>query len=132
MMRNVYRGLLRLHPRDFRREFAAEMLWIFDETAAYEGASRLVTDGFISLFRQWVFRNGAWKLAVGALAALAQLFLLSGLASLRGDGPRVRALPTTIEPADIAFSQGLLLVFVLLVGFIGFLGVLRARTASRH
>ena len=132
MIRSVYRGLLRLHPRDFRREFADEMLWIFDETAAREGALRLFADGFVSLFRQWMWRNGGWKLAIGALAAMAQLLLLSGLTSLRGDGPRVRALPKTIAPADIAFSQGLLLIFVLLVGFIGFLGVLRARTASRH
>ena len=132
MIRSVYRTLLWLHPREFRREFAAEMLWIFDESAATEGSLRLCGDGFASLVRQWVWRNGAWKLAIGALAAMAQLLLLSGLASLRGDGPRVRALPKTIEPADIAFSQGLLLIFVLLVGFIGFLGVLRARTASRH
>lgn len=29
---NLYRCLVRLHPAAFRREFANEMLWIFEET----------------------------------------------------------------------------------------------------
>jgi len=132
MTRTLYRSLLRLHPAAFRREFAAEMLWIFDETSA-EGSLPLIADGFVSLLRQWVWRHGAWKLAAGALAATLQLLLLSSLASFSvSGGSVVRALPASLHSSDIAFSQGLLLIFVLLVGFIGFLGVLRARTASRH
>ena len=32
-MRTLYRYLVHLHPPAFRREFAAEMIWIFDEAA---------------------------------------------------------------------------------------------------
>jgi hypothetical protein len=49
--RFAYRLLLRLHPAGFRDEFAAEMLWIYDEECQ-EGAGHLFLDGAISLLRQ--------------------------------------------------------------------------------
>jgi hypothetical protein len=133
MMRSVYRSVLWLHPPAFRRQFAGEMLWIFDEAAAAEGALSLIADGVLSLLRQWVWGAGGWKLAAGALLATLQLLAISGLANVVNSGPYLgRRLPQSLAVDDIAFSQGLLPVFVMLVGFIGFLGVLRARTASRH
>jgi hypothetical protein len=62
MMRTIYGALLGLHPREFRRKFAAEMMLIFEEQAATEGAMRLIGDGVRSLGRQWLLRSGAWKL----------------------------------------------------------------------
>ena len=132
MTRSLYRSLLWLHPPAFRRQFAGEMLWIFDEAAAAEGAARLIADGIVSLLRQWVLGWGAWKIAVAAAVALAQLLVLSGLAHIPRDPLPQYGVPQSLHSGDIAFSQGLLLIFVLLVGFIGFLGVLGARTSSRH
>jgi len=65
MIRSLYRCLLWLHPPAFRQQFAGEMLWIFDEAAATEGAAPLLFDGVISLVRQWAIGSGTWKVAAG-------------------------------------------------------------------
>jgi D-alanyl-D-alanine carboxypeptidase len=57
--RLFYRCLLRLHPAAFRREFADEMLWIFDQIAEKQRTAPLFADAAASLARQWVLR-GAW------------------------------------------------------------------------
>src|SRR5437764_7962513 len=73
MTRAIYRSLLHLHPRDFRRQFAGEMLWIFDEASSSEGAWVLFLDVVISVARQWLARSGAWKVAVALIGALLQV-----------------------------------------------------------
>jgi hypothetical protein len=74
-MRTFYRFLLWLHPPVFRREFAGEMLWIFDQAAESQGTAALFFDGLGSLARQWLLRSGWWKIAVAlALAALEVTF----------------------------------------------------------
>jgi hypothetical protein len=73
MTRILYRWLLWLHPPIFRREFAGEMLWIFDEAAAAEGVATLFGDACVSLARQWLLRSGAWKVAVALAGALFQV-----------------------------------------------------------
>ena len=70
MTRRLYRKLIRLHPASFRREFEAELLWIFDEMSP-SGFARLFTDGLLSLVRQWLIRQGIWK----AIAAATGGFL---------------------------------------------------------
>jgi D-alanyl-D-alanine carboxypeptidase len=60
ILRSLYRWLLHLHPSAFRQRFAEEMLWIFDEAAATQGAPRLFADAFISLMRQWIVRPESW------------------------------------------------------------------------
>lgn len=55
-LRGVYVALLRLHPKAFRQRFAEEMLWIFDQAAAEQGAGRLLLDALTSLARQWLVR----------------------------------------------------------------------------
>jgi hypothetical protein len=107
------------------------MLCIFDEAASCEGSLHLLGDGAISLFRQWVLGCGAWKVLAAASVAAMQLLFFSQLAIIRG-GPANRPPSMPYHYYDFEFSRALLLVFVLLVGLIGFLGVLRARTASRH
>jgi hypothetical protein len=63
--RSLYRYLVWLHPPAFRRQFAEEILWIFDETAE-EGVFPLFADCLMSLLRQWLVRSDVWKLAAGA------------------------------------------------------------------
>ncbi len=76
MIRWLYRWLLWLHPPAFRRQFADEMLWIFDEESS-RGVTRLFADGLVSLARQWLVRSGVWKLLPAAAGGL--LTLLAGL-----------------------------------------------------
>jgi hypothetical protein len=73
MIRLLYRCFLCLHPPAFRRQFAGEMLWIFDETAPEAARWALLLDGFLSLVRQWLFRSGAWKLLAAGVGALVQI-----------------------------------------------------------
>jgi len=84
MTRNLYRWLLWLHPPAFRREFAGEMLWIFEEAAA-EGVAPLFADGLISLLRQWLLRSGPWKLAAAVIGGLVEVTAggLGGLMFMR-------------------------------------------------
>jgi hypothetical protein len=71
ILRLLYTLLLWFHPPSFRRRFAGEMLWIFEETAAREGAWQLLADGFASLLRQWFLRSGAvWKVPLAAAGGL--------------------------------------------------------------
>src|SRR5258707_10549253 len=56
MFRSLYRLLLYLHPPLFRKRFAEEMLWIFDEAAETQGVLRLFADAFVSLLRQSAVR----------------------------------------------------------------------------
>ena len=72
-MRLLYRILLWLHPPAFRRQFADEMLWIFDETAGAAALWMLLGDALISLARQWLFRSGAWKLLAAGAGGFVQI-----------------------------------------------------------
>ena len=73
--RRAYRFLLALHPKAFQEEFAAEMLWIFDEESAKRCAMPLFSDALFSLGRQWVTGGGSREPAVKpARVAAAQLF----------------------------------------------------------
>jgi hypothetical protein len=71
--RALYRCLVWMHPPVFRREFAGEMLWIFDEAVQSEGAGPLFLDGFVSLARQWLLRSGVWKVLAALGGALFQV-----------------------------------------------------------
>ena len=84
MTRILYRWLLWLHPPAFRREFAGEMLWIFEEASA-EGVAPLFADGLISLLRQWLLRSGPWKLAAAVIGGLVEVTAggLGGLMFMR-------------------------------------------------
>jgi hypothetical protein len=73
MTRALYRCLLQLHPPAFRRQFAGEMLWIFEEASASEGAAALFADGLVSLARQWLLRSGSWKVIAAVVGALLEV-----------------------------------------------------------
>lgn len=68
--RALYIALIHLHPPAFRRQFSGEMIWVFEEARQSEGAFNLVTDAFASLLRQWLLRNGTWKVAVAVVGGL--------------------------------------------------------------
>jgi hypothetical protein len=57
LARRLYVVLLRLHPGWFSRDFADEMLRVFDEAAETYGAGWLLCEAAISLGRQWVWRS---------------------------------------------------------------------------
>ena len=67
MSRSLYRCLVQLHPPAFRRQFAPEMLWIFDEVADHDARIELFTDALTSLARQWIVRWAIQKLLIGEL-----------------------------------------------------------------
>ena len=94
MTRALYRVLLWLHPPAFRRAFAGEMLWIFDEIRGAAALWMLFPDAAASLARQWVLRAGAWKLLAACVGGLLQITLgglIFGLFhELHGTGQLVR------------------------------------------
>jgi hypothetical protein len=73
MSRTLYASLLRLHPPAFRRQFATEMLWIFDEAIVSEGALVLLLDLLISVARQWLVRSAVWKVALALIGGALQV-----------------------------------------------------------
>jgi hypothetical protein len=73
MKRLFYQWLLWLHPPQFRREFAGEMLWIFESSVESDGAAGLFYDGLRSLGRQWLLRSGSWKIGVALAGAVLQV-----------------------------------------------------------
>src|SRR2546426_5347892 len=74
----LYRCLLRLHPPSFQRQFAQQMLCIFDEAAAREGVVRLFADGLASLARQWLVRWALQKFLLGEIALARSPGLIPG------------------------------------------------------
>ncbi len=68
MLRSIYLSLLRLHPSRFRREYAEEMLWIFDQTISSGRRARFLADGLLSLVRQWAYLGGHGEQAEASVA----------------------------------------------------------------
>ena len=100
MTRALYRWLLWLHPPAFRREFAGEMLWIFEE-AAPQGVAPLFGDALISLLRQWLLRSGQWKLAAALIGGMIEVTAggLGGLMFMRAQmTAHLSAAPLTPPP----------------------------------
>jgi hypothetical protein len=77
-MRFLYALLISLHPPCFRKRFAQEMLWIFDEAANLWGAGSLFRDAMLSLLRQWLIRSELWKWLVAGIAGVVPLILAFG------------------------------------------------------
>jgi len=108
MTRSLYRGLVWLHPRAFRREFGDEMLWIFDEASTF-GASSLFTDGVISLLRQWLLRTRIWTLAAATAGGILQVSLGGAVMLLHG---RLNLRKATVVNPDVLVTEELLHVTV--------------------
>ena len=106
MSRAIYRSLLWLHPAAFRDRFAAEMLWLYDETVGSEGAAALLADGFASLVRQWLTRRLTWKVAAAVIGGMLEVGLVLAL-SRGGYSDRARAANRVSETATSIDSDGL-------------------------
>jgi hypothetical protein len=79
MTRALYTCVLWLHPPAFRRRFADEMLWIFEEASESHGIFPLFTDSFLSLIRQWMLHSPIWKVALAGMGGLLELIFASYL-----------------------------------------------------
>jgi fatty acid desaturase len=77
-MKRMYRFLLWLHPAAFRRQFAEEMLWIFDEAIDSWGIVSLFSDATVSLVRQRLLRSGLWVWVVAGIAGIIPLIIAFG------------------------------------------------------
>jgi hypothetical protein len=77
-MRFLYAVLISLHPPSFRKRFAQEMLWIFEEAANSWGAASLLRDAILSLLRQWLIRSDLWKWLVAGIAGVVPLIIAFG------------------------------------------------------
>lgn len=95
-LRILYMALLRFHPKPFRKRFADEMLWIFDQAVAEGGAMRLFTDALTSLARQWLLRPDCGEKPLAAAGAHA-----------RG-GPSFQCLEDTRPRFGVLVQGGLL------------------------
>jgi hypothetical protein len=108
MLRRAYVWILRLHPRSFRKDFADEMLLIFDELAASAARPRLAEikllgDGIVSFIRQRALRPEFQRTA----AVAAPTPPLS-------DGVPVFYVIGSFKPRPTALAQGLILSIAVL------------------
>jgi hypothetical protein len=94
MMRAFYRLMILLHPPAFRRRFADEMLWIFEEGTREGGAAGFFADGLASLGKQWVTNRAVWTIAAIVLGNLP--FLVFAFFPHRA--PARNAVPPTLMP----------------------------------
>ena len=95
MRRATYRCLLALHPAPFRRKFAGEMLWVFDQAAQDRAAAGFCFDLGQSLVRRWLRERLLW-IAGGAVGGgVLMLLWMSAIA------PRIRATRTVLEMDDL-------------------------------
>ncbi len=104
----LYRFLVRLHPPAFRRQFGAEMEWIFEESGR---PPRLLGDMFISIVRQWLFRSRIWIFAASGLGGTIPFALGLGFLNIArswfGMTPHVRRMhavaPGVSQPLNEPF-----------------------------
>jgi D-alanyl-D-alanine carboxypeptidase len=124
--RSLYRCLLGLHPPSFQREFADEMLWIFDKLAAKQSPLPLFGDGLVSLARQWVLRGASRSLFAGEIALAPAAGHDTGPLTWEHIGVPEAPLPVSrmIQGSAIA------LLFLAMLSFAAFRPV-RSRTLPR-
>ena len=135
MMRGLYRCLIWIHPPVFRREFAAEMLWIYDETAETDGAVRLFLDGLVSVARQWLVRSGCWKIIAALVGGLLPIAfgsaLMLSIGEYGGIAYSVRRLSAVENPELAALIHLVALTAMGLVAAVMFLVFWWRRLARR-
>jgi len=116
-MRRLYRCLLWMHPPSFRRRFASEMLWIFDQSG--QRGIGLYTDCVLSLLRQWCLRSGLWKVIPAIIGGCLQVSAgaLLGLLAWRVRGGQSGPAHALSDPE----MRGLINLILVLSGAIVFM-----------
>jgi hypothetical protein len=98
MRRALYRFLLFLHPASFRRRFAGEMMWVFDEAVRDRQAAGFCTDVAGSLLRQWVRQPMLWSIAGALVGPALAMFWMSATR------PRhLPARPSLVQVEDLLY-----------------------------
>ncbi len=82
MRRATYRVLLALHPPAFRRQFAGEMLWVFDQADQDGQASGFCIDMSRSLLRHWFRQPLLWSVTGAVAGSVLMLVWMSAAAPL--------------------------------------------------
>jgi Ca2+-binding EF-hand superfamily protein len=106
MLRWLYIRLLSAHPAEFRQRFGEDMLEAFDQYPEMIERLRLVIDGIVSLFRQWVLRpefHQPWQPS-GAIAPVYELITFQQI--------------EPYKPRGIALAQGGMLAILFLTGVV--------------
>jgi hypothetical protein len=106
MLRWLYIQMLWAHPAGFRHRFGDEMLEAFDLSIGFREHLRLLLDGALSLWRQWVLRpefHAPWQ-PTGASGPGYQLLTFQQI--------------EPYKPRGIALAQGGLLAILLLFGVV--------------
>lgn len=98
-MKTLYHALVSLHPAGFRRQFGAEMEWIFEESGE---PVQLIGDVAASLGRQWILRTKLWILGVAALGGVIPFALGLGVISWTTGSIGVWPVPHRHLPARTA------------------------------
>ncbi len=92
MLRVLYIYLLCLHPPFFRRRFAEEMLWIFDQGTGTRRAAGLIADAVLSLTRQWMLRPEFLERALAQDRGGSASDGVPSFYTFQSSGPRAAAL----------------------------------------
>lgn len=92
MLRVLYACLLRLHPPYFRRRYAEEMLWIFDQASGTRAVARLMADAALSLARQWTLRPEFLERPIPSEAGGPALDAVPAFHTFGNSAPRAAAL----------------------------------------
>ena len=116
MRRGLYRLLLSLHPGAFRRQFAEEMLGVFDEAEAEGRSAKFCSSAAWSVALHWVRHPMLWKIAGGLIGGVMTLFWGIGIAPRRAG----RVAPITSEvlmigTVAIVLAIALILIFTVAV-----------------
>lgn len=82
MKRAMYRVLLLLHPAAFRKQFAEEMLCVFDEAASEQCSSGYCLSAAGSLLRHWLRHPTPWKFAGGLTGGVLTILWAVGVPPL--------------------------------------------------
>lgn len=95
MRRATYRFLLALHPTGFRRQFAGEMLWVFDRAEQDRVSSGFCFDLARTLVRHWFRERMVLTVGGAILGGVLMILWMSATA------PRIRAKWSAIELDDL-------------------------------
>lgn len=102
MKRRLYRGLIGLHPREFRERFGDEMLAVFEQAGE---TTALLVDACWSVLRQRVLRGGLWR--IGPMVVLTVVPWLSLTWAL---APVPTRRPHPVALADLYLIAGVVAV----------------------